>query len=79
MTEKMVLIEWLDSNIMHGWRTEEEVKEDILAHCKTIGFLIAQNDKCITLTMGISDFGSVLESITIPKGCIKSMRELRLK
>lgn len=77
--QKMVLIEWVDSNIMHGWRISEEANEDTVAHCKTVGFLKSQDDEKITLVMGESDFGSVIECITIPKGCIKSIKELRVK
>lgn len=75
---KIVLVEWEDSNIIHGWRDANE-NGDTLAHCKTVGFLKSEDDKKIVLAMGVSEFGSMIECITIPKGCLKSMKEMRVK
>ncbi len=76
---KMVLIEWVDSKVMHGWRNEDEVFEDTLANCRTIGFLQYEDSDLITLVMGVSDCGTILETVTTPQGCITRMRELRCK
>ncbi len=79
MKKKMVLIEWVDSNIIHGWRESQDVVEDRIACCQTIGYLEREDNEKVVLIMGISNYGLVFECITIPKGCIKSIRILRIK
>jgi len=71
------LIVWADSSSdsggwqrMKGVRTEEY---DIT----TIGFMIAKNDKVVTVTTSIAlQNGDVMDPFTIPRRCIKSMRRL---
>ncbi len=76
---KMVLVNWVDSNIMHGWRLAGEHTEDSVAECQTIGFLEREDENKIVLVMGTSNLGSVIESFIIPKPCIKSIRKLRVQ
>ena len=73
-----VLINWVDSNVTHGWRVDDCSGSNI-AHCRTVGLLKAENEKEVTVALGDSDCGSVLETITIPRGCITSIRKLRIK
>lgn len=75
---RIVLVEWVDSNIIHGWAHKDEIR-DYLAMCKTVGFLKAEDDKQITLVMGISECNATIESFTIPKGCVIRIKELRTK
>ena len=76
---KMVLVEWLDSNVIHGWRLDNNLDFDEVAHCRVIGILKIQNETKIVLVMGDSDCGSVFETIAIPKECIIKIKELRIK
>lgn len=78
MKIRMVLIEWNDSNVTHGWRPDD-CKDDTVAHCWTIGVVRVEDDEKITVAFGGSDCGSVMETITIPIGCITKIKELRLK
>ncbi len=73
-----MLVKWADSNVMHGW-VHDDCKEGCLAHCETLGFLKDDDDEKVTVAMSISEFGSMLEQITIPRGCITSIKELRVK
>jgi len=73
-----VLVNWLDSNVMHGWRPDD-VENDNVAHCRTVGILKHQDREKIVVAFGDSDCGSVLETITIPNGCITSIRKLRVR
>ena len=73
-----VLVEWVDSNVTHGWRPEY-YDDDEVAHCRTIGILKSQDKKRVILAFGDSDCGSVMETITIPRGCILSVRELQVR
>jgi len=75
---QMVLAEWLDSNVTHGWRPDD-CNGDTIAHCRTVGILKAEDETKITVALGDSDGGSVMETITIPRGCITSIRKLRIR
>jgi len=75
---KMVLVEFADSNIMHGWEHPDSTI-DCLAYAHALGFLKSETEEHITLTMAISAFGLIFEKLTIPKGSIKSVKELRVK
>ncbi len=78
MIEKIVLIEWDDSNVVHGWRMNT-CEEDNVAHCRIVGIVKAETDETITLAFGDSDLGSVMETITIPCSSIFSFKELEVK
>lgn len=56
MTEpEIVEIEWLDAVIRDGWQELAEVPA--LAKCRSVGFLVVDNDdvKCLALTIGEND------------------------
>ena len=73
----MVLVYWQDSNMMHGWR--DDCSKDKLANCQTVGILKVDDEDKLVLAMSESDENSFLETITIPKGCIKSVKQLRVR
>ena len=75
----MILVGWSDTGVVHGWRCNEDASKDGFANCQSVGILVAETEDKITITLGISDQGLVLDCMTIPKGCIKSIKELRLK
>jgi len=69
-------VKFYDSNFMHGW--EGEGRDD-LALATATGYFKSEDDKQLTLTMAYSDFGLRFGKLSIPKGSIKSIKELRLK
>ena len=69
-------IEFYDSNFMHGWDGDSD---DSLALATVIGYFKSEDDEQLTLTMAYSDFGLRFAKLTIPKGSIKSRKELRIK
>ena len=76
---KKVLVEWNDISVNHGWLDKHKAKMKDIAHCEVIGFLFLEDNENVFLVMAQSDLGNVFEIMIIPKGCIKSIRELRLK
>ncbi len=75
---KMVLVDWIDTGVIHGWRDKTEVR-DTCASCQSVGIVVADEEDRITLTLGISDQGLVMDCITIPRTSIKQIRQLRVK
>ena len=70
-------IKFNDSNFMHGW--EDNNLKDDLAVATVMGYFKSEDSDQITLTMAYSDFGLRFAKLTIPKGSIKSIKELRVK
>lgn len=77
MKNKMILVEWTDVSVAHGWGCGDEGAET--AECKSVGFLRLEDETKIQMAMAVSNLGNVFEVMSIPKGCIKSIRELRVK
>ena len=75
---KLILVEWNDSHFTPGWRPDD-CKGDDIAHCRTVGILKIEDDEKVTVAFGDSDSGCVMETITIPKGCITGIRKLRIR
>ena len=73
--ETEVRVEWNDSNVIHGWRLDENIDDDV-AHCQVRGLLIFEDIHKVTVAFGNSDYGSIFETITIPRGCITKIVEL---
>lgn len=74
---QLVLVEWEDSNVIHGWRLKEGSSEDDTAHCRTVGIVKEEDATKITIAFGDSDCGGIMETITIPKCSITSIQPLR--
>ncbi len=74
---RRVEVEWVDSNILHGWQVD--TVDCNVALSNELGYLISEDDDKIILARGISSFGLLNSPMAIPKGCIKSFKELRVK
>ena len=79
MKSKMVLVEWNDIAVVHGWVCIAEAREDEFACCQSVGFLIEDNDDKIILALSVSDYGNVFERQVIPREAIKSIKKLRVR
>ena len=73
-TPKLVLIEWLDALAQGEWH--EPKKEDLV--CKTIGFIVFEDDEQIELA-GTITHGMCNNSITLPKRMILKRKEIKLE
>lgn len=71
---KLFYIEWLDALAQGEWH--EPKKEDL--HCKTIGFIVYEDEQQIELAGTITD-GMCNNSITLPKQMILKRKEVKLE
>jgi len=74
---KKVLVEWVDSNIQHGWQSD--INDCDVALTEELGYLIQEDDDKIIVARGYSQYGFYNSPMAIPKGCIRSIKELRCK
>lgn len=70
---KLVLVEWLDALAQGEWH--EAKREDL--RCKSIGFVVYEDDEQIELAGTITD-GMCNNSITIPKKMLTKRKEIKL-
>ena len=63
---RMVLVKWVDSNVLHGWQYGEYPAE--LALCETLGFLINEDDQKLVVAQTISKVGANMGVTIIAKG-----------
>ena len=73
-TARVVVIEWLDALAQGEWH--EAKREDL--RCKSIGFVVFEDDEQIELAGTITD-GMCNNSITIPKKMITKRKEVKLE
>ena len=75
---KLVMIEWEDSCSELGWH-KRDVGLDIVAHCVSVGILTQENSSGVTISHSMSSTtGSICDAVTIPRGCIKRIRKLKV-
>ena len=68
---KPVLIRWTDSEASAGWKRIDDIPDDIKAsEIDSIGYLIKENNESIVISTSVSDNGSVMDPLTIPKCAI---------
>ena len=74
----MVLIDWLDTSVINGWQDACNTPNHP-ALCHSVGFWIDEDEEGVTVSFSRSDQGLVMEKKTIPKGCVKSIKKLRVR
>ena len=75
---RKVEINWVDSNVTHGWQMDGELPCS-LATCESLGYIKDEDNDKLVLVQTISNEGACMGVLAIPKGCIKSIKELRVK
>jgi hypothetical protein len=72
---KLVMVEWNDSHFhLGGWVARDGLDVD-LAPSVSLGVLVKENFEGVIIAPNIG-VGSISQSITIPKSCIKRIRQL---
>jgi len=75
MGVKIVKITWVDSYAEHGWCRIDELTM-IPPLVESVGYVLQRNRVSITIVQSISDTEHYDHVMTIPRGCIKSIKEL---
>ena len=68
-------INWRDSAGLRGWR-QMDPREFGVSDITSIGWLIHETKKEITITTSISEHGSAMDALTIPREAITRMRKI---
>lgn len=74
-TPKLVEVEWLDTACLAHWQEEGEIPE--LMECRTVGYLLRDTKRDITLACTHAADHGTISPITIPKSCITKRRRLK--
>lgn len=77
MKSKLIYIEWVDSNVQHGWAEDEGIPPS-LAMCQTAGLFDCETAEYISVVLSRSDLGSHMERLIIPKGCIRKVKRVEV-
>lgn len=76
---KIVIAEWDDAYSHGGWH-ERNREVDHVARCVTVGILLYNDKEQVTISQNTSNTsGNVGDTISIPKGCIKRIRYLKIE
>ena len=78
MKPKLVLVEWEDSISRGGWQGIEDYNSGEPAQCRTVGWMTLKDRRkvCLIMTQTGGSVEPVLDALTIPRGCIKSIKYL---
>ena len=75
---QIAMIEWEDSCSETGWH-RKDAGIDVAAKCITVGFLTCEdNDKVVISLSSCLTTGNIGDTMTIPRGCIKRIRKLKV-
>lgn len=77
--EKLLCVEWDDASSVDCWQARERaVAEDCRPYrCRTVGFLIAENEKSVLLAQSLSQNDKVQGSFQIPRTQIRKRTVLK--
>ncbi len=70
MKHRAILLTWRDSCSERGWNrmTDPECKK--VSIITSLGWIVGETETEITITTSITDHGSAMDPLTIPKECI---------
>jgi hypothetical protein len=74
---KIVMVEWTDSSFLFGWHNKQSLKEEHVSECCTVGILIKENNKEMTVCQSHSP-ENFATAIVIPKVNVKRIRTLKV-
>ena len=74
----LVLVNWEDSAAEGKWKEASEYKTRMPLMMQSVGYKLLDDKKRLILLQSICHENDVVsDSITIPRGCVKSIRKLK--
>lgn len=73
---RVLEVEWLDAGSLSGWRQPTEHADEGPLRCRTVGYVLRDDEECLILAQSQASSGQVAASLTIPRSCIKKRRRL---
>lgn len=70
------IVKWRDSSTLRGWRAIDDHAHGV-SMVWSVGWLVKQTPKTLTLTAGISECGNVVDALTIPREAVTQMTKLK--
>lgn len=70
------IVKWRDSSTLRGWRAVDDGAHEV-AIITSVGWLVRQTPKTMTLTTSISECGNVADAISIPREAITKATRLK--
>lgn len=71
-----VLLTWRDSCSERGWNRMTDPESKTVSIITSVGWIVDETDGEITITTSITDHGSAMDPLTIPKECIVKRKRL---
>jgi hypothetical protein len=71
------IVKWRDSAAMRGWRPMDDPGHTAVAEVTSVGWIVSKTPKTITITTSISDSGSVMDALSIPREAVTKMVRLK--
>ena len=71
----MIYVEWDDSCVLRGWQSPEG--DHTVAKISSVGFLIREEKHALTISTSLSDYGNIMDGLTIPKAHITKRRRVK--
>ncbi len=76
---KIVLVEWTDSTMLGTrWHCEDEIDQLDIGRCVSVGIIRQNDDDKMVLVQNQGRYRDGANLIALPKGCIKSIRQLKV-
>jgi hypothetical protein len=72
---KLVELTWVDTSCLPHWQDEGEIPE--LIKCHTVGYILRDTKRDVTLAFTYSDDRGTISPMTIPKSCITKRRRIK--
>lgn len=74
---QIIEVEWDDTFSTCSWHTVASASNFPIPECKSVGYFLNQDKKCLRLSMTIqTDKFSDRDVTVIPRGCITKIRKL---
>lgn len=70
------IVKWRDSSALQGWHSVDDNRHGNITTITSIGWLVKETAKVITITTSISECGNVMDALSIPKEAVTKMTKI---